>query len=103
MNNKEKFIFSCVIMSAENIDDLNESFNIKNPYGVETFELVFNIIYSSLLFCTITPIVFIILEIKTENKENCTKLVLDRPQIENMSHEDIKAFLKNKCNDFFFS
>jgi len=53
---EEKYIFSCVIMSAKNIENLNESFNIKNPYGVETFELVFNIIYSYLLLCTTTPI-----------------------------------------------
>lgn len=52
---EEKYIFSCVIMSAKNIENLNESFNIKNPYGVETFELVFNIIYSSLLLRTTTP------------------------------------------------
>lgn len=37
---EEKYIFSCVIMSAKNIENLNESFNIKNPYGVETFELL---------------------------------------------------------------
>ena len=98
----DKFIFSCVIISAANVNDLNESINIKNPFGVETFELVFNLIYSSLIPCSITPIFAVILEIKTEDEEYFTKIVLDRTQLEKMTIEEIKVYLKDKCHIFFF-
>ncbi len=102
MKNKDAlYIFSCVIMSTINTEDLNESLNIKNPYGIEKFDSVFELIYLSLLTCKVMPIYLIILDIKIAETDKYSKIVLEKNEIQGMSIEDIKEYLKTKTYENF--
>lgn len=102
LENKDAlYIFSCVIMSTDNTEDLNESMNIKNPYGIEKFDSVFELIYLSLLACTVMPIYLVILDIRIAETEKLSKIVLDKNEIQGMTKEDIKEYLKTKTYENF--
>lgn len=92
--------FSCVVVSAANPDNLNESINIKNPYGVETFEIALTKVRLALIACSNIPVVWIIFDIQTEDEKKHTNIVLNKCDLENMSKEEIVEYLrKNAAKD----
>lgn len=92
-----QYHFSCVIVSAENPEDLNESLNIKNPYGLEEFDIILSSIYLSLMACSIMPIMYVILEMRTSDEKESIKIILDRTKTCKMSREEIRDYLKSKA------
>lgn len=93
--NKTLYKFSCVVVSAANPDNLNESINIKNPYGLETLEIALTKVRLALIACSNTPIVWIIFDIETEDEEKHAKIVLDSSgELANMSKEEIVEYLR---------
>lgn len=92
---KALYKFSCVVVSAVNPDNLNESINIKNPYGITTLDIVLAEVRLALIACSNTPIVWIIFDIKTEDEEKYAKIVLDSlGELSDMSKEDIMEYLR---------
>lgn len=87
--------FSCVIITAQNPDNLNEWMNIKNPHGIEPFHMMITEIRLALIACSITPIVWIILDVTNEENEKCTKINLQDKLID-MNKEDIENYLKDE-------
>ncbi len=87
--------FSCVIMTAQNPDNLNEWINIKNPYGIEPFHIMITKIRLALIACSSTPIVWIILDVTNEENEKWTKINL-QDKIINMNKEDILKYLEKE-------
>ncbi len=95
---KALYQFSCIVVSAANPDNLNESINIKNPYGITTFEIALTKVRLALIACSNTPVVWIIFDIKTEEEERYTKIVLDSPEeLANMSEEEIIEYLRRNA------
>ena len=88
--------FSCVILSAANPNNLNKSINIKNPYGVEEVGIAFTEIKLTLMACTATPIVFIILDIQSNDEAMFAKVVLDKHQLKSMTIDEIMDYLKTQ-------
>lgn len=92
--------FSCVVVSAANPDNLNESINIKNPYGVTTLEIALTKVRLALIACSNRPVVWIIFDIQTEDEEKHANIVLNKCDLENMSKEEIVEYLrKNAAKD----
>lgn len=92
---KVLYKFSCVVVSAANPDNFNESLNIKNPYDITTFEIALAKVSLALIACSNTPIVWIIFDIKTEDEERRAKIVLDsKEELDNMSNKEIIEYLR---------
>lgn len=89
--------YSCIIMTAPNPNDLNESINVKNPFGVETFDLMMANIGLSLIACSSMPIVWIILDIQREDENKNIKIVLNVKQLEAINKEYLEKYLKEKA------
>lgn len=95
---KTLYNFSCIVVSAVNPDNLNESINIKNPYGITTFEIALAKVRLALIACSSTPLVWIIFDIKTEDEERCAKIVLDsHGELANMSKVEIVEYLRRNA------
>ncbi len=87
--------YSCVIVTAQNHDNLNEWMNIKNPHGIEPFHIMITRIRLALIACSSTPIVWIILDVANEENEKWTKINL-QDKIINMNKEDILKYLEKE-------
>lgn len=91
---KTLYKFSCVVVSAANPDNFNESLNIKNPYDITTFDIALTEVHLALIACSSTPIIWIIFDIQTEDEEKRAKIVLYKMELENMSKEEIVEYLR---------
>ncbi len=100
-DNKDKTLynFSCVIVSAPNPDNLNESINIKNPYGFVTLEMALTKVRLALIACSNTPIVWIIFDIISKDEERFAKVVLFRDDIKNMDRIQILNYIEKNVID----
>lgn len=94
MGNNTLYKFSCVVLSAVNPDNLNESFNIKNPYGVDALDVALSKVRLALIACLNRPVIGIIFDIQTEDEEKYTNIVLNKWDLENMSKEEIVEYLR---------
>ena len=94
--------FSCVIGSAANPENWNESLNIKNPYGVEEMDIAFTKIRLALIACGNMPIAFIVLDICTSpNEEKYTKIALGQEQLLQMDIRSIETHLLEQTKKAF--
>lgn len=87
--------YSCVIVTAQNPDNLNECMNIRNPHGIVPFHIMIAEIRLALIACSITPIVWIILDVTNEENEKWTKINLQDKLI-NMNKKDIEEYLEKE-------
>ena len=87
--------YSCVIVTAQNPDNLNEWMNIRNPHGTVPFHIMITQIRLAIIACTITPIVWIILDVKNEEPEKWTKINL-QDELIGMTKEEIEKYLERE-------
>lgn len=88
--------YSCVIVTAQNPDNLNEWMNIRNPHGIVPFHIMITEIGLALIACSSTPIVWIILDVTNEENEKYTKIVLQEELID-MDKKEIEEYLEKKA------
>lgn len=88
--------YSCVIVTAQNPDNLNEWMNIRNPHGIVPFHIMIAEIKLALISCNTTPIVWIILDVSNEENEKYTKIVL-QDELINMDKNKIEKYLEKEA------
>lgn len=94
--------FSCVIGSAVNPKNWNESLNIKNPYGINEMDIAFTRIRLALMACGRTPVIFIVLDIFTSpDEEKHAIITLDQAQLLQMNIHDIEMYLLEQTKKAF--
>ena len=87
--------YSCVIVTAQNPENLNEWMNIKNPHGIDPFHIMIAKIKLALIACSSTPIVWIILDVTNEETEKWTKINL-QDELIGMTKEEIEKYLERE-------
>lgn len=88
--------YSCIIVTAQNPENLNEWMNIKNPYGIDPFHIMIARIKLALIACSSTPIIWIILDVTNEENEKWTKINLQNELID-MDIEKIEKYLESEA------